>query len=398
VSEAYEIGVTLALSDGVSEGIERARRDMVQFETALASGGVTVQQLRRAAVGAVVPPTPPRAQPAPKPEVRPAERAADVVKADVPAGANAAEVAIAPRWVSGAAAGDPGVPQAKAAAAPVVPAVVREANVAPAVVRETNVASAVLAAPSGAPAAAPRMAGRGEAARVAAAPLPQVLEDGAARFAASAGPADVSVPGVGPTTKPMGLVQVFAAAPVALPKVEVSPATATVPVAPSASLQGAPTHSSGPPVGPLGAASRTVAGPVSVASAVRFSAPGDGGGAPPPAVRPAPAPERHDDGAAERVPPFHFGSASPTRGGPPGVSGGAPDAGDGGGKRSAAPSGPPAAAQSQGPTGGDVFLDGMLVGRWIARFLADGAGRAPAGPTGFDGRRGRVLPGPTVGG
>jgi hypothetical protein len=40
----------------------------------------------------------------------------------------------------------------------------------------------------------------------------------------------------------------------------------------------------------------------------------------------------------------------------------------------------------------------MLVGRWVSRFLLKQAERADAGPTGFDAKRGRLLPGVTVGG
>lgn len=47
---------------------------------------------------------------------------------------------------------------------------------------------------------------------------------------------------------------------------------------------------------------------------------------------------------------------------------------------------------------GDVFLDGALVGRWMSHQLTREIERAPAGRTGFDVRRGRLLPGPTVGG
>ncbi len=57
-----------------------------------------------------------------------------------------------------------------------------------------------------------------------------------------------------------------------------------------------------------------------------------------------------------------------------------------------------AGAKVAGPHEGDVFLDGMLVGRWMSRFLNREAERASAGPTGFDARRGRLLPGVTVGG
>jgi hypothetical protein len=62
------------------------------------------------------------------------------------------------------------------------------------------------------------------------------------------------------------------------------------------------------------------------------------------------------------------------------------------------PAAPPAAQAQHGPNEGDVFLDGMLVGRWMSRFLDQEAGRAATGPTGFDPRRGRLLPGATVGG
>lgn len=45
---------------------------------------------------------------------------------------------------------------------------------------------------------------------------------------------------------------------------------------------------------------------------------------------------------------------------------------------------------------GAVFLDGHLVGRWLAEHLAHEAGRAPAGPTGFDARAGIVWPGAPI--
>ena len=46
---------------------------------------------------------------------------------------------------------------------------------------------------------------------------------------------------------------------------------------------------------------------------------------------------------------------------------------------------------------GDIFLDGALVGRWISRLLSREAERASVGPTGFDMRRGSLMPGATVG-
>ncbi len=55
-------------------------------------------------------------------------------------------------------------------------------------------------------------------------------------------------------------------------------------------------------------------------------------------------------------------------------------------------------ATGGGSVGGDVFLDGALLGRWVSRLLTRDAERASVGRTGFDIRRGRLLPGPTVGG
>ena len=49
------------------------------------------------------------------------------------------------------------------------------------------------------------------------------------------------------------------------------------------------------------------------------------------------------------------------------------------------------------PVGGDVFFDGALVGRWISRLLSKEAERASIGPTGFDIRRSRLMSGPSVG-
>ena len=56
-----------------------------------------------------------------------------------------------------------------------------------------------------------------------------------------------------------------------------------------------------------------------------------------------------------------------------------------------------AADNAPTPAGGDVFLDGMLMGRWIARHLAREAGLPSSGPTGFDPRRSPERPGATLG-
>ena len=51
-----------------------------------------------------------------------------------------------------------------------------------------------------------------------------------------------------------------------------------------------------------------------------------------------------------------------------------------------------------GPTGGDVYLDGARMGRWIAERMARAASRPQGGTTGFDGRMGPAFPGTLQGG
>ena len=53
---------------------------------------------------------------------------------------------------------------------------------------------------------------------------------------------------------------------------------------------------------------------------------------------------------------------------------------------------------SGGPTQGDVYLDGALVGRWMARTLAAEAGRPASGGTAFDPRRNAFPAGAMIGG
>ena len=70
---------------------------------------------------------------------------------------------------------------------------------------------------------------------------------------------------------------------------------------------------------------------------------------------------------------------------------------DDGADQRQAPAAPMMSTSSPSPTEGDVFLDGALLGRWMSKHLTAQVGRASAGPTGFDPRRGRLLPGATVG-
>ena len=72
------------------------------------------------------------------------------------------------------------------------------------------------------------------------------------------------------------------------------------------------------------------------------------------------------------------------------------------GLQSRAPSSATSASASQatnsGPTGGDVYLDGALMGRWMARNLTAQANRPASGGAGFDPRRGVFPTGAMIGG
>jgi hypothetical protein len=50
-----------------------------------------------------------------------------------------------------------------------------------------------------------------------------------------------------------------------------------------------------------------------------------------------------------------------------------------------------------GPTEGDVYLDGTLMGRWVSRALAHAASRQPSGGTAFDSTRSRLPAGAMIG-
>jgi hypothetical protein len=55
-------------------------------------------------------------------------------------------------------------------------------------------------------------------------------------------------------------------------------------------------------------------------------------------------------------------------------------------------------ANGGGPTQGDVFLDGALVGRWLARDFAEAAARPANGSASFDPRRDVFPTGTMIGG
>ncbi len=362
MSEAYEIGVTLALGDGVSASIAQARKDTAQLERVLQAGGVSVQQLRAASVVALsaIRAVPSVGKIAAKEPV-PAQTAED--------GSAVARVDVAPAVV-------PAWPQARDAAMPAKaaePAVVAPQQGSAAIVPAVSERGAApVAAAHGAPALAPQPLPP-EPAWMAPQPLPA--------------PQPAQAPQAAPVTASQSVLQV--SAPISLATIGAAARDERPAPAPAGFDFG-----SARPVTALPAET-----PAAAVPDLRVPDTGGATGTAPQAweqvSEPAWAPpgRGNDAGAAARMTgPLPSAAAAPERA----VTG--PQEGADAGASTQAPAAPPPAAANAGPTEGDVFLDGALVGRWISRFLSQEAGRASAGPTGFDPRRGRLLPGATVGG
>jgi len=321
--EAFEIGVSLALRDGVSDGLAKARRDVVALENAVRGGGISMQSLRDAAAHALGAPVSAR--------VTEAEQ-----KKPSPAASEAQPMAEMGRAVQ--------------------PPVSTEHER-----REPAIAY---------PATAPLSDGSGFQMRAQSAPasepaLPAVIPPGWMPPAALDAPVFVQQPFSGGRfqAQPEG----FAA--------DVQP---VAPAPPLPGLAAVVTQQAAPPA-------QNIDWARPVASEVAWSPPVGGM---PNAVQHATA--RLPEGPGEQGRAFAglgaaSGQAAPLKAEWLGV----------GGQGSAAP---PAQKQDTGPREGDVFLDGTLVGRWMSRHLNREAERASVGPTGFDARRSRLMPGVTVGG
>jgi hypothetical protein len=365
MSDAYEIGVSLALDDGVSASMERARQDLARF-SAILQAGIPVQRLREAGCAAVAPPP-----------VRPAEveQAATATAPAAEGGDPEFGRARSDARVDEAARDDPRgwrVMQAAMASGTPVDAPARPVTLTEEA-GETRAAAPVRDTVAGAAAAAPERPAAPTVAEPPASPgqQPPVWPAAPVR-------ADVSGP------EPTAPDTVGAAG-----KVEIS-----VPIAPPVS----PTPPAGQSAMPAAAAPPAMIAPVRMADLPQGLPAADLGQAGAPAPFPWPAPEPGvAAGAPYFAPPAWPPAPSPYPPTDAAGSAAAPD--DLPAPQQSAPAAPRTeAAAQQGPGEGDVYLDGMLVGRWMSRFLNREAGRASAGPTSFDGRRTALMPGPTVGG
>ncbi len=351
MSEDFEVGLNLALSDGVGESIDRVQQDMLRFDKLLQSGGVSVSQLRKVADQPSSPvrrtandsgakQQPMSDQPLPIIEPPKSHQTGFVNKSSVEPEVRASSTQPTNSWMN------------KRASSPTIGATLNVVRAQDASFRETL----------------PMQGSR----QVAGLPR------------AHAAPSDARPKQEAKTTIVSDGARISRDVRVGLPEVgKHQPQTSGW----SSVITSQPIHS---------LAHSSLWNTANVGTAVAPATSGtDWGRLPSESVAPRPAPTPARPPPEKDVydaPPNVFDSAhSPTLS-PRDSEAVWPT------PTSPVPSAPQNIASHQSPTEGDVFLDGLLVGRWMSKFLQRGAERASSGPTGFDGRRNRLLPGATVGG
>ena len=358
MSEAYEIGVTLALSDGVSDGIKRARREIDALQRALMTGGVSMAQLRRTAIEGNLPAKR-------QFEQRDADRKLPSSQKDtLPPSLQSADRILVEARPSPATSTDVSAPKMDASAAnnrahwgekqpPPVEAAqgVVKSSVAPQTASVPNAPSLREAVRDPAPAVASEAITLGkmvDGRTFAPAPRNTILSSQQKQ-------SQREIVRIEPTIWPKAWNPVIAQTTTGvLPRVKYSRTAAAPP----------PNHKQSKSSDESAAFDRPLVDMPAAPQAMK---------------------KRDGSGGSEQVAQPRL--VAPTM---PSVSGMGPASSPG-------PTGAGTAQGAPGPVEGDVYLDGMLVGRWMSRFLAQEAGRASVGPTGFDGRRGWLLPGATVG-
>ncbi len=375
--DAYEIGIRLALENGVSEGLAKVRQDLAMLDQAVAATARGLAQLHAVAGGAV------SGAGAELPRMAAAVRPAT---SGATASTSGGEAALAPAAAASRVIERERATPVTAAAAPAVTVVVPD-RVVPGAMPASMPAS-----PSVAPAAATGVTAGGAARGSRDTPTPRVQV---------APPAVVvQAPAPGP------LAGATAPAPSRLTRVTTAEPARMAPERPQSGVVGA-----APRVG---------------AAALEAGRRGDA-----PRVRELPSPElaalghamlrtRREESAAEagrrervtlrtsevpevarRAVPLRATArqevqrrpAAPTSWSPPA----SPMVAAAAAPSSTIPDdGQRAQAQSV-PLHGDVFLDGVLMGRWMSEHMTREADRPPSGPTGFDARRSPAWPGATVG-
>ncbi len=360
--EAYEIGIKLALQDGISDGIAAIRRDLGSLDQAIAQTALRLDALQR--IGA-------RALAASQGRVEQA------VSGPLPRRPAAVMVPPPP----------PGEPETLAAPSPV--------EVAPVGPTRASVARVPASAPVPAPSALMPAGEAGPASQPVSPRLDVVMAPTVVRTAIPAaeiaqgviGPKQPERLPVAPVPRAVLPGELAGTGPGVVRQV-VPELRATGFVAPAGErLQHRVLQPMVPGVAPPAPTSRTPVAPQAPAE------PGSRAAARLPQVRTGetrgvglPRPAAVPDVATTRMSPVPAVTAALAPPVPPVAS------------RPAPSYAPPASSSraKESSMRGDVFLDGVRVGRWMSEQMARDAGRPNTGPTGFDPRRSAAWPGAAV--
>ena len=396
--DAYEIGIRLALENGVSEGLAVIRRDLTALDAAIAHSAAGLEALQQLASVLLRPALPPMRPPAPPPAPLPV---AEPAQPDASAPAVGTRAKQSPPVRVEATFERP--PAAPAALLPPTPPV-RPSELSSVRPSEAPARPAIASVPGAEPVQPTRPRQTPKAAGAGMAPVPLPANPPATGTSAPISKPIVSAPlPARPTPR---LVEPTSSLPIR-PAASVSPARPSVPV-PNAGREVLPGPVSPPtlalPAAPLAPArpARTEtrdasAGQVSLDKSVGATSPRPSA----PIVRLktdsmpsqlAQAATKPADSPATRV----LRSAAHTP-----VEARAP-------RRHAAPPSPLRSAehgksfrgQPDQPStghGGDVYLEGAAIGRWINDHLARSVIRPVSGSTGFDPRLSPVWPGASIG-
>ncbi len=421
MSDDYEVGITLALTDDASVGIAVVQRDLLLLDQAMAQSAVGLAELRAFASIAL------RDADV---EVR---RAAGLAAAPLPAAtARPAKAEVPPEEAPAAPGGVQMKPTASAAVAPPMAPAAMAMPVPRAVTPEREAESKTMVAPQALPVAAAPAAPMAEPVRpdsvtVPAAPSlpPNVVEVERARpsvSAAAAAPMAFALPSAPLAAPPLPVapaaaeagVAAASAAPVAAPITGSSfarpaaPIVMPVPVSTEAMPSPAlPQQRSAAPVTIVErVTTRDMPRTPELAEIGRSAMPSRPVEAQRAPVQPVAVMAAAPDAAAVRPEPELADPAwreDPRDGRMQGAPMDRPRRDDG--RREAAgapmpagnaPAAPAASAREQTTMSGDVILDGQKVGRWMSDRMTRDVGRPPNGPTGFDPSRSPAWPGATV--
>lgn len=357
MTEAYEVGITLALQDGVSAGIANIRRDLAALDRAIAATSANLAGLRVAG-GALVAstPAPPRVQP-PSVAALPSDAPSQNTTARLPGQSN--PVIFRPAQQPAPQAAEPALQslvilQREATTAPAAPATPGN----PVASRE-SVAIPAPPPPPATPLSTARLPPTPETASSPTrtfAPTPDLAPPSARAFAALP-PVPVASPADAPLPPPARLVAATLP-PFVEPRGRSPPPPGTR-ITPLSSRAATPAQT------PTVPARQT---PQPSAPAVRQTHHHSTAFTTPRAAQPG-APPAQSTLAAPVAAPSNAAALAPSAASPP------------------ASFAPPPQAQQSMTLQGDIILDGARVGRWMTSTLARQAARPPSGPTGPDPRQ-----------